>query len=701
MKTLCITGNTAFSLASVTDILTAVGMQQALPSRQDATLTMQAWHDRICSAHPPSESELQIDTPGIFWNQMAGDIFLANYNSALWGWSSPGSVRLLEYWLAFDPTILFLMVYTDPVTALAEAISSEAPQDDSMDFLSGWQASTKEMLRIYNRHPERCMLLDYRQFCAAPAALTQLCSQRWGLTLDSSAATPLSGMKIPDPLPCYLAHASLQGHPEIQELQREIESSYTRLPSGETVPADHAAPPLAAVVDEYRSLLATKVRGTQQLETLQNQQSLLEASREELADLRQQLKLIKKQEQTLSEENERIFKSEQALQSMLEDSNTDLAGLHQQLNLAKEQEKNVSEENELLILQLHQVQEELEHYFLQHQQLQQQNRQMEARWQRMLERQPEYTDYTDITVDQDPADAASQKARWKISNLEVAGRCYDRLDFNTVLVHELCGIQLKRDSLDDPAPLLRWPLTAVSETELLLLPAGTMEEILPRVETLFELSTADWDLVNSLQRLMVSALQRHDLELPTGLQASQLETALENLRIRMIKLPPVFRYNKLTLKRSQVNPDYEHLWLQFEGVSFADRRWPKFEFRFSCADVRPDSFGDLPKFEFPQGAGQAPLENWFAESSDDFGPKFELRFNLLTSAMDMAVWKRLSSSDQEFVKGLAARLGKIVGDLQLSGAELARPWQQWTSMAEKVGRLLFTLTTPPAQGSRQ
>ena len=657
MKTLCITGNTAFSLASVTGILTAVGMQQALPSRQDTTLTMQAWHDRICSAHPPSESELQIDTPGIFWNQMAGDIFLANYNSALWGWSSPDSVRLLEYWLAFDPTILFLMVYTDPVTALAEAISSEAPQDDSMDFLSGWQASTKEMLRIYNRHPERCMLLDYRQCCAAPAALTQLCSQRWGLTLYGSVTAPLSGMKIPDPLPCYLAHASLQGHPEIQELQREIESSYTRLHSGETVPADHAAPPLAVVVDEYCSLLATHAREVQQLKTIQEFQSLLEASREELA------------------------------------------GLRQRLNLLQEQEKNVLEENELLILQLHQVQEELEHYFLQHQQLQHQNRQMEARWQRMLERQPEYTDYSAITVDQEPADAASQKARWKISNLDVAGRYYDRLDFNTVLVHELCGIQLKRNSLDDPAPLLRWPLTAVSETELLLLPAGTMEELLPRIETLLELSTADWNLLNSLQRLMVSALQRHELELPTGLKASQLETALENLRIRMLSLPPVFRYNGVTLKRSQVNPDYEHLWLQFEGVSFAGRRWPKFEFRLSCADVRPDCFGDLPKLEFPQGAGQTTLENWFAESSDDFGPKFELRFNLLTSAMDMAVWQRLSSSDQGFVKGLAVRLGKIVGDLQLSGAELARPWQQWTEMAERVGRLLFTLTTPPAQGS--
>ncbi len=659
MKTLCITGNTAFSLASVTGILTAAGMQQALPSRQDATLTMQAWHDRICSAHPSSGSELQIDAPGIFWNQMAGDIFLANYNSVLWGWSSPVSVRLLEYWLAFDPAILFLMVYTDPVTALAEAISSELPQDDTADVLAGWQASTKEMLRIYNRHPERCLLLDYRQCCAAPAALLQLCNQRWGLVLNSPAAAPLSGIKLPEPLPCYLAHASLQGHPEIQELQRELESSYTRLSSGEPAQTDHAAPPLAAVVDEYRSLLAAHTREVQQLKTIQELQSMRDISQEELA------------------------------------------GLRQQLNLAKEQERNISEENELLILQLHQVQEELEHYFLLHQQLQQQNRQIEARRQRMLERQPEYTDYTAITVEQTPEETASLTVRWTISNLEAAGRCHNLFVFKTVTDYETCGIQIHRDSLDTPDPLLRWPSAAQNEKELLLLPAGTAEDIVPRVETLLELSTSDWDLVNSLLGLMDSVLKHNEVELPASLRVNRLETALANLRARMLKLPPVFRYNSVTLKRSQVNPDYEHLWLQFEGVSFAGRRWPVFELRLSCADVRPDCFGDLPKLEFPQGAGQSPLENWFIESTDDFGPKFELRFNLSASAMDTAVWQRLSSNDQEFVKALVVRLGKIVCTLQQSGAELVRPWQQWTDMAERVGRLLFTLTTPPAHGSRQ
>lgn len=665
MKTLCITGNTAFSLASVTGILTAAGMQQALPSRQDATLTMQAWHDRICSAHPSSGSELQIDAPGIFWNQMAGDIFLANYNSALWGWSSPGSVRLLEYWLAFDPAILFLMVYTDPVTALAEAISSELPQDDTADVLAGWQASTKEMLRIYNRHPERCLLLDYRQCCAEPTALLQLCNQRWGLVLKSSAVVPLPDIRLPDPLCSYLAHASLQGYPELQELQREVESTYTRLPAEKVYIADHGIPPLAAVVNQYHSLLVASARAQQQLETVKELKARLDEANNEVSELRKQL------------------------------------AVNKELHVAREQQRETAEENELLILQLHQVQEELEHYFLLHQQLQQQNRQMEARWQRMLERQPEYTDYTAITVEQAPEETASLTVRWTISNLEAAGRCHNLFVFKTVTDYETCGIQIHRDSLDTPDPLLRWPSAAKNEKELLLLPAGTAEDIVTRVETLLELSTSDWDLVNSLLGLMDSVLKHNEVELPASLRVNRLETALANLRARMLKLPPVFRYNSVTLKRSQVNPDYEHLWLQFEGVSFAGRRWPVFELRLSCADVRPDSFGELPKLEFPQGTGQSPLENWFIESTDDFGPKFELRFNLSASAMDTAVWQRLSSNDQEFVKGLAARLGKIVCTLQESGAELVRPWHQWTEMAERVGRLLFTLTTPTAQGSRQ
>jgi len=273
----------------------AAGMQQALPSRQDTAMTMQAWHDQVCSAHPGGESALQIESPGRFWNQMAGEIFLANYTSTLWGWSSQASIRLLDYWLTFDPAIIFLMICTDPVTALAEAICSELPQENIPGFMSDWHTSTKEMLRIYNRHPERCLLLEYRQCCAAPEALLRLCNHRLGLALNSSTAIPASSDKLPDPLPLYLAHALLKERPELHELQLEIESTYIQLPTAEAIQTDHVRPALDAIVDEYRSLLATETESNQQLDTIHELQARLGESGKDLDELHRQLNSAKEQ----------------------------------------------------------------------------------------------------------------------------------------------------------------------------------------------------------------------------------------------------------------------------------------------------------------------------------------------------------------------------------------------------------------------
>jgi hypothetical protein len=114
------------------------------------------------------------------------------------------------------------------------------------------------------------------------------------------------------------------------------------------------------------------------LETLslahQEQQQLLEAQTKERetlsADrdgLRQQLHQVQENLEALSLANQEQQQLLATQTNELENRSADCAGLRQQLELREGERNEAREEAELTLLQLHQLQEELEHYFLENQ----------------------------------------------------------------------------------------------------------------------------------------------------------------------------------------------------------------------------------------------------------------------------------------------------------------------------------------------
>jgi hypothetical protein len=168
--------------------------------------------------------------------------------------------------------------------------------------------------------------------------------------------------------------------------------------------------------------------------------------------------------------------------------------------------------------------------------------------------------------------------------------------------------------------------------------------------------------------------------------------------------PTLLQYDRVNLKREQVNPDYEHLWLRFENLALGKNHWPEFEFRLSCAEVKPNQFGRYPKLEFPEESSQAPFESWFVEAYDDFGAKLELRFAIPDSAepesMDLGVWQRVSANDRTFLASLIASLPKILDDLKDTGVYLKRSWEDWGQMALEIQRVVALRAGRPSSSGR-
>lgn len=350
----------------------------------------------------------------------------------------------------------------------------------------------------------------------------------------------------------------------------------------------------------------------------------------------------------------------------------------EQISRLQSEMKEEQQENELLLLQLHQVQEELERYFLQYQQIQQQYSVTNSTFHRLLERDPKFYDYEDLEVAAENRGDAIPSVNCRLANLTAAGRHFPTLVFSLAIEQGGAGLIFPAATM---ANFLRPLLPSAGESELVISPQ--------RLDQLATLATSDWFLVTTLVRLLNESLVTPTrLQWNSSLNNSIFLAGLQELARQMEPYEARLRYDEIKLKREQVNPDYEHLWFEFANLSFAGEIWSHFEFRLSCAHVRPDYFGGFPKLEFPAEGSQAPFEGWFIEANDDFGDKLELRFSVADKGMDLAVWERVTAHDRAFMHALVAEIPGFLSALQQSEMRIARPWNDWRAMAAEMQSIM-------------
>lgn len=388
----------------------------------------------------------------------------------------------------------------------------------------------------------------------------------------------------------------------------------------------------------------------------------------------------------LQSNNEQLDKSLEAKVT----SNGEAAAQHDQLarekvKLASELQ-NVRDESKQFLVQLQQAQEELEVQHQKQQTLEEQIKAAASRWQRMLERNPAYCDFDSIQIVTEPT-KQSPKTVWKVVNLETAGRRFDRLEFFTVMAQGVAGIGLERKP-NTATPLLRWPVAAEKIGYVLALPVGDVEILKGQFSLISELSTSDWDLLQSLSKVLLAR---------PGNISDSLAKSLHKHRQLLERMPAALRFDTVKLLRQQTNPDYEHLWLRLTNLSFGNERWASFEFRLACAKADGRPFGQQPKLEFPVAA-RSVLHSWYEESDDDFGSKLELRFSLPNN-VDTQVWSRLSKLDGQLIIALLSNLPNILTLLQGANALTHRPVEEWQTMSVHMLRALkrLLLPAPPAK----
>jgi hypothetical protein len=91
-----ITGLSASTLDGIAQALHSAGLPGANALSRDPQISLSSWHHNVLSNTPPAA----LQEPGRMWDQLAGELFVANIGQSQWACTDPRILPLLDYWAA-------------------------------------------------------------------------------------------------------------------------------------------------------------------------------------------------------------------------------------------------------------------------------------------------------------------------------------------------------------------------------------------------------------------------------------------------------------------------------------------------------------------------------------------------------------------------------------------------------------------------
>lgn len=391
MNKILILGHPQSGYQKVELVLQACGMQSSMPSQKerftpfDISVTLCKAHGILPVQEIDSEEKVQQIDVGPVWNGLALDLLLGNLEQKLWGWSDPQALCLLDYWKNLDPKMTFVLVYDEPHRVLAETVCDESmslTEAVVLQRLNSWNFYNGALLWFYLRNKSRCMLVNAQQvrnnaesclkelqsYLDVPLALPEHYSGNGfsridnnhngvGLYTEIQDSVMLSNALATDR---YLIDRILETHPE--HLQR-----YEEMQAVARVPLDAKARSYSEPLEAWLAQMKIRSERSKFVTILAEEKQKIETQLIEYGTQNEELReQLETQQKALEEEKQCIQRRLNAFQQQA-------GALKQEAVSISSAQKGLVEENELLLTQLHQVQEELEHYYIENQKLRQKN----------------------------------------------------------------------------------------------------------------------------------------------------------------------------------------------------------------------------------------------------------------------------------------------------------------------------------------
>jgi hypothetical protein len=208
--------------------LVTAGLEQAKPSRRELLAATELQSKILASCEVGSilsETVTQL-SPGKMWQALALDLMMANLEADCWGWGDASTARLLDFWADIDGQVRYVLVYSSPEFALGQMLRNRVVCPESVDkALAEWSAFNTELLRFYNRHQERCFLVDSKALLHETARFVNDVAAGLGLGIGQLPVGYHPDVSGVSTVACGLAKGLVKDHRGSSALYRELESS--------------------------------------------------------------------------------------------------------------------------------------------------------------------------------------------------------------------------------------------------------------------------------------------------------------------------------------------------------------------------------------------------------------------------------------------------------------------------------------------
>ena len=456
-----------------------------------------------------------------------------------------------------------------------------------------------------------------------------------------------------------------------------------------------------------------------------------------------ELELATLQISQLQEELEQLFAKEQAATKALSDAETAQVAAKQNADEATAQLGVSQQEIELLTLQLNQLQEELEHYFVAYQKLKAESSaaasEAKGYWKNIIKARTNtflvaqkvqvtggfdkdnvqriITRLNQVTNLKDEWDAFSVIFNDRNGNLDIEfhapaeNRFYPLSQFVKTGSSKVCDYSIIKplDSAnckvlaalnDDDKALL---IEIVREVSIHL--HDSEVEVLQQAENI---NVQAWGpkLTQMLEALSTpkpaepvieeKIIEPSDITLEPE-EPSQLtelapitveaETKEEQSPSEPAGIPQTadgLSFTKLTLSQNMVAETNQHLSIRADNLSYADRSFEQFEFKIGAKRIEKDGFTQFGSIELREQKGVAPISDWSIATEDKWGKKLILSLGPIITAAEKQNITSLNGQDQAFVRAFLSALIKHIHKLDLNRIELANPISDWHTMLSSM-----------------
>jgi len=367
MKVILAVGAPYSSHERVLDLFNGLGRASPLPSRYEGQ-TPQVLQGLILGGHEVdlSKSEsLQAIKPGRLWSEMAVNLFMANINQPIWGWADHQTGLLLDFWAEFDPQVRFVFCYESPNAYLANALAGVTDPDvATIDRILGdWSRWNAFLLGQFQRHRERCLLVNSDEALRDPQKLLDAAGNAWQWPVESVCyPVDLTAVEV---MAQHVARGFLPADHVAWALADKLHSEAQ-------VPGSKTADSLSSAWADW-VLMRERLGEAARIVPIEAAKYELEKQVAGLAETAARYELTAQQLAAVVAENEQL--SAQVKQVQTKAASAEVEQLSAQITklasrIEQESRDNVRAaelllENDHLMVALHQIQEELEDHVLQ------------------------------------------------------------------------------------------------------------------------------------------------------------------------------------------------------------------------------------------------------------------------------------------------------------------------------------------------